>query len=151
MASRYKSSNRPRVISIIGFIMVAFGAAYVVMAAILLSNIDLSINYARPILDELGDLSQKELVLITIGGDITFAVAGVIGIILGFGLLKMKHWAWAANVVYHIIFSLACIDAFAENTPLPDSYLIIVSVGVLAILFMPTTRAHFRQVRVTQR
>jgi len=144
MTSKYKSSNRPRVISIIGLTMVAFGAVYVIMAAILSSDVGLSINYARPILDELGGLSQNELIMIAIAGDIIFAGTGAIGIILGFGLLKMKKWAWTANVIYHIIFSLSCIDAFAENTPLPDSYLIIVSVGLLVLLFMPTTREYFR-------
>jgi hypothetical protein len=151
MANKYEHSNRPRVISIIGLTMVTFGAAYVIMAAVLSSDIGLSINYSRPILDELGGLSQGELIMFAIAGDIIFAVTGAIGIILGFGLLKMKKWAWTANVIYNIIFFLSCIDAFAENTPLPDSYLIVVSASLLVLLFMPTTRAYFRQARVTPR
>jgi hypothetical protein len=151
MANKYEHSNRPRVISIIGLTMVAFGATYVIMAAVLSSDIELSINYSRPILDELEGLSHDELIVTAIAGDIIFAVAGAIGIILGFGLLKMKKWAWMANAIYNIIFSLLCIDAFAENTPLPDSYLIVVSVGLLVLLFMPTTREYFRRAAITQR
>lgn len=131
--------------------MVIFGAVYVVLAAVLLSDINLSINYQRPILNELGALSQEELIAWAIIGDITFVVAGVFGIIFGYGILRMKKWAWTANVIYNIIFTLLCVDAFATNTQLPDSYLVVVSVGLLVLLFMPATRAYFKQMQVTQK
>ena len=54
------------------------------------------------------------------GGDIIVGIAAdAIGIIFGFGILKMQRWAWMANVVYNIIFTLLSVDAFAENCSTP--------------------------------
>ena len=55
-----------------------------------------------------------------IAGDIVVGIAAdAIGIIFGFGILKMQRWAWMANVVYNIIFTLLSVDAFAENCSTP--------------------------------
>jgi hypothetical protein len=150
MANKYQHRSSSRIPSAIGIAMVAFGAAYLVLAAVLLSDINLSIDYARPVLDELGALSQAELVIMAIAGDITFVFAGAFAIIFGYGILRMKKWAWAATVIYNIIFTLLCAQAFAMGTPLLDSYFVVVSVGLLVLLFMPSTRAYFGQAPVKQ-
>lgn len=145
MANKYEHRSSPRIPSAIGITMVAFGAAYLVLAAVLLSDVNLSIDYARPVLDELGPLSQEELNALAIAGDITFVIAGAFAIIFGYGVLRMRKWAWAAAVIYNIIFVLFCAQAFATGTPLLDSYFVVVSVGLLVLLFMPSTRAYFGQ------
>jgi hypothetical protein len=149
MANKYRHRS-PRIPRAIGMAMVVFGAAYLVLAAVLLSDINLSIDYARPVLDELGALSQAELIIMAIAGSITFVFAGAFAIIFGYSILKMKKWAWAATVIYNVIFVLLCAQAFAMGTPLLDSYFVIVSVGLLVLLFMPSTRAYFRQTQVIQ-
>jgi len=150
MANKYQHRSSSRIPSAIGITMVAFGVAYVVLAAVLLSDIDLAINYQRPVLDELGTLSQGELIIWAMVGNVTFVVAGVFGVIFGYGVLRMKKWAWAAVVIYNIIFTLSCAQAFAMGTPLLDSYFVVVSVGLLVLLFMPSTRAHFGQAPATR-
>jgi hypothetical protein len=151
LANKYQQHRSKRIPNAIGITMIIFGTLYVVLAAVLLSDTNLSINYARPILNELGALSQDELIAWTIIGDSTFIFAGVFGILFGYGILKVKKWAWTACVIYNIIFTLLCADAFANNTPLPDSYLVVVSVGLLVLLFMPATRAYFRPTQVIQK
>jgi hypothetical protein len=86
---------------------------------VFLLNLELSIDYQCPILDKLGDLSQGELIIMAIAGDIIVGIASAIGMIFGFGILKMQRWAWMANVIYNIIFTLLSADAFAENCSTP--------------------------------
>ena len=51
-----------------------------------------------------------------IAGDIIVGIVGAIGIIFGFGILKMQR---LANVIYNIIFTLLSVNAFAENCSTP--------------------------------
>ncbi len=148
MANKHQHHGSPLVLQAIGLTMVVFGAAYVVLTAILLSNTDLSIDYAHPVLNELGTLSQEELIIMAITGDVILVIAGAFGMIFDYGILRMKQWAWAANVIYNIIFTFLCAEAFATNTHLPDSYLIVVSIGLLVPLFMPSTRQYFKQAQI---
>jgi hypothetical protein len=88
-----------------------------------------------------------------IAGDIIVGIAAdAIGIIFGFGILKMQGWAWMANVVYNIIFTLLSVDAFAENCSTPRFIARCIESAILLILLsMPTTCVHLRQAQIPQR
>lgn len=147
MAKRYQHDSRPKMLTFIGLTVVVFGAIHVAIAAVFIPNPDLAINYQDPILEDLGDVPHEELVADAIAAEIISAVAGAIGIVLGFGILRKIKWAWAYTVVYNIIFVLLSAAAFATNNALPDSYLAFVSLVLLILLFKRTTRSYFDRLK----
>jgi hypothetical protein len=121
------------------------------MAMAFLLNLELSIDYQCPILDKLGDLSQGELIITVIASDIIVGIVGAIGIIFGFGILKMQKGAWMANVIYNIIFTLLSVDAFAENCSTPRFISRYSERDPAYSLVYATTCVHLRQAQIPQR
>ena len=143
--------TRLRDLSIIGFITLGIGLAYVALAAIFIPFPDLAIDYTRSSFESMGVAQEEELALWGIMSGWTFAVAGAFGAIIGLGVLKVKRWSWDAAAVYNIIFVLSSAYAFLANAALPDSYLAVGSAGAIVILFKRSTKAYFGRLRIPQR
>jgi hypothetical protein len=143
--------SRPRDLSIIGFITLGIGLAYVALAAVFIPYPGLATDYIRSSFESIGVTQEDELALWGIMSGWTFAVAGAFGAIIGLGVLKAKRWSWDAAAVYNIIFVLSSAYAFLESAALPDSYLAVGSVGAIVILFRRSTKAHFGRVRIPQK
>lgn len=141
---------RPRDLSIIGFITLGIGLAYVALAAIFIPFPDLAIEYTRSTFESMGATQEDELALWGIMSGWTFAAAGAFGVIIGLGVLKVKRWSWDAAALYNIIFVLSSAYAFLASAALPDSYLAVGSMGAIVILFKRSTKAYFGRLRIPQ-
>jgi hypothetical protein len=148
MARSRRQMSRPKSITVISLAMILIGATYAGMAAIFIANQDLALNYLAPMLDDLEEVSSNELLITVLGTEISVAILGAIGIILGLAILRGRNWARVGSMIYNGFMVLSSISAFASNDVVPDSYLAIVSLILLVLLFRGETKEYFQESRI---
>lgn len=139
--------QRPRGVSIIGWIGVIGGILITVFGLVLATMSD----YLSLTEEDIAFFEPETRFLITIENTGIFYVGiGIAAIILGFGLLKGRRWAWPANVIAGFVgigFSIYYIGAQNSFDNLISNGIAIAIDGVfLYYLYRPHVKAYFGRV-----
>lgn len=88
-------------------------------------------------------------------GDVIFLLLGIISIIMFYGLLKGREWAWSATIVvsvFNIVASVTFLASYFFNFPITNtnnplvlgSAILLYKVGINAIIIYYLYRPHVK-------
>ncbi len=140
--------HRPKGISLIGILSIIAGIFFIIAGVAIFFVIPLLVN--KPEMFQ-GKYSTMSYQLFT--GPVGYAIAsgitalGAADIIVGFGLLRGKQWAWKVAVILSLISIagdiISLITQFKDSNPAGSVIGIIISCVILYYLYRPHVKSYF--------
>ncbi|MGA8842488.1 MAG: hypothetical protein WB511_02805 [Nitrososphaeraceae archaeon] len=134
--------KRPRGVTIISILMIISGVASILIGlAILAGSISLSL------VAQGSDVGALAGVLMGVGG-LTIAL-GIASLVIAWGLINAKRWAWILTVIISIISIITSIAGIASGALFHIINLIIYGI-ILYYLYRPEVKSYFSRVKVSK-
>lgn len=134
--------ERPTGLTVIGWLAIVGGALQIVGSLGLVGVGALGIFVGSTGALELAVLKMSSFPLWT---GVLLISLGVLGVVVGFGILALKSWAWIAGVIVYAI-NLVCGIGLLLMTgiSMTTAFTALMSAVILSYLFAPTLHAAFK-------
>ena len=135
------SQRRPLGVTLIGILWVARGILSILIGVMAAAAVALvSIMELAPRLEPFVRIVGRFAGLF----GIVMVLIGILQLLLAFGLLLGKYWAWLATLILEVIRIVTTLLTLPK-APFIDALQVLISVVIIAYLMQPHARAFFEQ------